>query len=242
MLTITSVCYANPLILLAGSPPAASGGSQPTALLYINANSATNGQTPATYGKGTGNLSVGAAVSSITGVVGNALLQNGNIFNVQTTGNITPTLFTASFYMRPNHAVGWYFSNDGFNSGTTALLAVQNVDGNAAHYTFTYMNSSYASYWPAITDNHWIWISVTGDSANGRAAYRLYDQTSSTWLTSSGTSAWVDMTGLSGAVTSDGDIIFSDYNRDMNTAFDQIVITGGFKDDVFSSRDLTSGW
>ena len=87
----------------------------------------------------------------------------------------------------------------------------------------------------------WYWVTATWDGANTKAAIRVYNETTSTWITGSA-STWSETTGLSGSVPSTpASLNFHDFSSNQNTqAFSQIMFSAAYKDDHFSKRTSTS--
>lgn len=199
---------------------AAASGLTPT--FYFNANSATSGQSPTI---GTGTVTIGAGTAAVTGVVGNALEIDstwGGSLNFPGSGNISATTGTLGFYIYSANYVqnGSYVSRASMSSPYFLLEA-------GATAQWRYMSGGVQDL--GLTNSTWSFVELSWDYANGRKAYRINGGT------------WQEVTGLTGSAPTINDVVFGSVDGNVTSfRIDQIIITSGYQDDVYSVRDNTS--
>lgn len=198
------------------------GGGNATVTMYANADT-----TGTSLQKGTGTITVGASVTASAAQVSNgwdlgkAATSAGRMV-IPTASNISATIGTMGFYIKNSATAAYgewiYWTSTGLNF----LSPV-----NATNYLFKYKGASTATV--SLPTGEWHFVELAWKSSTNNAAIRLDGGT------------WAEISNASGAEPTGANLTVGDITATTRQfSIDQLIISSGYKDDLYALRANTS--
>ena len=195
--------------------------SGPPITYYFNADSATSGQPPTI---GTGTLTIGAGVSTTTGVVSNAIVANGTWGrgpSFPVSGNLSYSTGTMGFWINDTTVNACVLFFAGQSQGTQETFSLYYTSGD---YRWSYRGSTLHLAIPANTATY---IELAWDTT--KMSYRING------------GSWTEKTDVEGTAPSATTFSFgSDDGTTSSFWFDQFLISSVYQADLFSVKNNTS--
>lgn len=200
-----------------------SGVGGPTISYYFNANSATTGQSP-TVGSGTVTISSGC--SAISGAVGNAVYCTGDWEQIEipVANIISTSVGTLGMYITPSALNGYLVGiNDRYATWPSFVIS-----RNAGILSWQYASSQQTI--SGVSNGVRYFLEIAWDFPNAKMAYRL----------DGSPSGWAEISITGSQPTSTATVGFGGITGGMDAAFDQIISSTTYKEDIYAVRNNTS--